>query len=217
MTPTIPRPKAVIFDFGGVLIDLDMPGMTAAFHALGIPDVPRLFSLYQAAPAFIDLEIGTTGPSAFADALRRETGLAFDDDSLFQAWNALLGPYRLPSLDFVGQLATTLPVYLYSNTNIIHFERFQQILRDTTGLPSLNALFQKAYYSHQMGMRKPHPEGYLHILRENGLEAGTTLFVDDNADNIAGAAAVGLMTHHLQPEERIEEALAWLTREQPLT
>jgi putative hydrolase of the HAD superfamily len=61
-----------------------------------------------------------------------------------------------------------------------------------------------------MGMRKPHPEGYLHILADQGLKASETLFVDDNADNIAGAQAVGLMTHHLQPEERIETALAWL-------
>jgi FMN phosphatase YigB (HAD superfamily) len=215
MTPPIPRPKAVIFDFGGVLLDLDMPAMTEAFHALGIPDVPRLFSLYQAAPAFIDLEVGTIDPTTFAEALRHETGLAFDDDSLFQAWNALLGSYRLPSLDFVRRLGNDLPVYLYSNTNIIHYERFQQTLRDTTDLPSLDALFQKAYYSHQMGMRKPHPEGYLHILRENDLPPDTTLFVDDNADNIAGAAAVGLRTHHLQPEERIEQALAWLTADEP--
>jgi len=217
MTPPIPRPKAVIFDFGGVLLDLDMPAMTEAFHALGIPDVPRLFSLYQAAPAFIDLEVGTIDPAAFAQALRRETGLAFDDDSLFQAWNALLGGYRLPSLDFVRRLGNTLPVYLYSNTNIIHYERFQQTLRDTTDLPSLDALFQKAYYSHRMGMRKPHPEGYLHILRDNDLLPETTLFVDDNADNIAGAAALGIRTHHLQPEERIEQALAWLTDDEALT
>ena len=217
MTHPTPRPQAVIFDFGGVLIDLDMPAMTSAFHALGIPDVPRLFSLYQAAPAFIDLEVGTLAPAAFAEALRRETGLAFDDDRLFQAWNALLGHYRLPSLAFVRELGQALPVYLYSNTNIIHFQRFQETLRETTAYPSLDALFRKAYYSHQMGMRKPHPEGYLHILKENGLQAGNTLFVDDNADNIAGAAAVGLMTHHLQTTERIEQALAWLTRHEPLT
>lgn len=210
MTTPPPNPRAVIFDFGGVLINLDMPAMKRAFHALGLPDIESHFSLLRADPVFIELEVGRVDPADFAAALRLKTGLGFDDAQAFDAWNALLGPYRTQSLSFVEQLGRTRPVYLYSNTNIIHYDRFQQTIRETTAYPSLNALFRRAYYSHQMGMRKPHAEGYLHILNENGLEAGSTLFVDDNADNIAGAAAVGLMTHHLQPEERIEEALAWL-------
>jgi FMN phosphatase YigB (HAD superfamily) len=214
MTTPPPRPRAVIFDFGGVLIDLDMPAMKRAFQSLGIPDIEALFSLYRADTVFLELEVGRVDPAAFAAALRLKTGLDFDDGQAFEAWNALLGPYRRSSLSFVEQLGGILPVYLYSNTNIIHYERFQQTIRETTDYPSLDALFRRAYYSHEMGMRKPHPEGYLHILRENGLEAGTTLFVDDNADNIAGAADVGLMTHHLQPEERIESVLAgWITQD----
>jgi putative hydrolase of the HAD superfamily len=210
MTTPYPRPSAVIFDFGGVLIDLDMAAMKLAFHDLGLPDIEAHFSLLRADPVFIELEVGRVDPASFAETLRLKTGLGFDDTQAFDAWNALLGPYRTRSLSFVEQLGGTLPVYLYSNTNIIHFDRFQQTIRETTAYPSLDSLFRRAYYSHEMGMRKPHAEGYLHILKENGLEAGSTLFVDDNADNIAGAAAVGLMTHHLQPEERIEQALAWL-------
>lgn len=217
MTHPAAPPKAVLFDFGGVLLDLDMPAMTRAFEALGITAVEELFSLHRYSPAFIDLEVGTIDPAAFAAALRRQTGLAFDDESLFQAWNALLGGYRLGSLAFVEKLGMAMPVYLYSNTNIIHYRRFQQVIREVTPYPHLDTLFRKAYYSHEMGMRKPHPEGYQHILAENGLEARTTLFVDDNADNIAGAAAVGLQTHHLQSTERIEEALAWLLAGPELT
>ncbi|MBM3442346.1 MAG: HAD family phosphatase [Bacteroidetes bacterium] len=210
MTPAIVQPKAVIFDFGGVLLDLDLPAMTLAFEALGVTSVEALFSLHRYSPAFIDLEIGAIDPATFATALRRQTGLSFDDESLFQAWNALLGGYRLRSLSFVEQLGAAMPVYLYSNTNLIHYRRFQQEIREATPYPHLDVLFRKAYYSHEMGMRKPHPEGYQHILQENGLKPQTTLFVDDNADNIAGAAAVGLQTHHLQSTEIIEDALAWL-------
>lgn len=217
MTNTYPRPKAVIFDFGGVLLDLDMPRMTQAFQHLGIPDVQRIFSLYRADPVFIDLEVGRIDPAGFAASLRRTTGLDFGDQALFDAWNALLGPYRTHSLAFVERLGDTLPVYLYSNTNLIHQLDFQRTIRETTPYPSLDALFRKAYYSHEMGMRKPHPEGFLHILDAQGLHAADTLFVDDNADNIAGAAAVGLRTHHLQPEERVEQALAWLINGDTLT
>ena len=62
-------------------------------------------------------------------------------------------------------------------------------------------------------MRKPHPEGFLHIIRENALDASSTLFVDDNADNIEGAKSVGLLTHHLQPDERVEQVLSWLVNQ----
>jgi glucose-1-phosphatase len=204
------KPSAVIFDFGGVLLNLDLDSTFRAFANLGIPDFKRLFTLYHASPVFLDLEIGKVEPKAFADAISMEIGRPLPEQEVFDAWNAMLADFRLESLAFVDKLRQTTPTFLYSNTNIIHYEVFQKRIAETTPYAHLNDLFHRAYYSHEMGMRKPHPEGYLHILADQGLTAAETLFVDDNADNIAGAQAVGLMTHHLQPEERIETALAWL-------
>lgn len=204
------QPSAVIFDFGGVLLDLDLDSTAKAFAALGIPDFKRLFTLYHASPVFLDLEIGKTDPKAFAEGIIREIGHSVSEQEVFDAWNTILGDFRQESLAFVNRLRKTMPVFLYSNTNIIHYEVFQQKIAETTPYAHLNDLFHRAYYSHEMGMRKPHPEGYLHILEQEGLQAADTLFVDDNLDNILGAKSVGLMTHHLQSEERIETALSWL-------
>jgi putative hydrolase of the HAD superfamily len=204
------QPSAVIFDFGGVLLDLDLDSTAKAFAALGIPDFKRLFTLYHASPVFLDLEIGKTDPKAFAEGIMREIGHSVSEQEVFDAWNTILGDFRKESLAFVDRLRKTMPVFLYSNTNIIHYEVFQQKIAETTPYAHLNDLFHRAYYSHEMGMRKPHPEGYLHILEQEGLMAADTLFVDDNLDNILGAQSVGLMTHHLQSEERIETALSWL-------
>ena len=204
------KPSAVIFDFGGVLLNLDLDATLNAFAKLGIPDFRRMFTLYHASPVFLDLEIGKVEPKAFADAISEEICQPLPEQEIFDAWNAMLADFRLESLAFVDKLRQTMPTFLYSNTNIIHYEVFQKRIAETTPYAHLNDLFHRAYYSHEMGMRKPHAEGYLHILADQGLKASETLFVDDNADNIAGAQAVGLMTHHLQPDERVETALAWL-------
>ena len=204
------KPSAVIFDFGGVLLNLDLDSTLQAFARLGIPDFKKLFTLYHASPVFLDLEIGKVEPAAFAEGISKEIGRPLPEQEVFDAWNAMLADFRQESLAFVDRLRQTMPTFLYSNTNIIHYEVFQKRIAETTPYAHLNDLFHRAYYSHEMGMRKPHPEGYLHILNEQGLKASETLFVDDNADNIAGAQAVGLLTHHLQPDERVETALAWL-------
>lgn len=204
------KPTAVIFDFGGVLLNLELDSTAEAFSKLGVPDFKKLFTLYHASPVFLDLEIGKIDPKTFAQGLIREIGQQVSEQQIYDAWNTILGDYRRESLSFVEKLRGKMPVYLYSNTNIIHYEVFQQKIAETTPYKHLNDLFNRAYYSHEMGMRKPHAEGYLHILEQEGLNAADTLFVDDNIDNIKGAAAVGLKTHHLQSEERIEKILSWL-------
>jgi putative hydrolase of the HAD superfamily len=113
----------------------------------------------------------------------------------------------LDSLSFIEILSDKLPVFLYSNTNRIHYESFEAVYRDLHPGKHFNDLFNKAYYSHEIGYRKPEIEGYLHIINDQGLNAGTTLFVDDNAGNIEGAKLAGLLTHHLGATERIEDVL----------
>lgn len=207
------KPTAVIFDFGGVLLNLDLKKTLLAFESLGIPHFEDLFNLYKSTALFDDLEIGKVTPAQFMDNLRRETELELSDDQITEAWNALLMDFRTESLHFVARLKTQIPAYLYSNTNIIHYECFQERIREVTPFSHLNELFHRAYYSHEIGMRKPHPEGFLHIIQENALDASSTLFVDDNADNIKGAKSVGLLTHHLQPDERVEQVLSWLVNQ----
>ena len=204
------QPKSIIFDFGGVLLNLDLERSRQAFFNLGIPHFDRLYTFYQASSLFEELETGRLTPAAFFESLRKESDRPLSDEAITLAWNALLLDYRQESLAFVDRLGKRMPVFLYSNTNLIHYDCFQQRIRETTPYGHLNDLFEKAYYSHELGLRKPHVDGYLHILRENNLNPGETLFVDDNADNIEGAKQVGLLTHHLQPEESVEKVLAEL-------
>ena len=204
------RPTAAIFDFGQVLIDLDMERAAEAFARLGVSDLEGRFSLLKADPVFIRLELGRSTPSEFYESMRSLSGIDPDDRRIAQAWNSLLADYRTESLAFVDRLRSRMPVFLFSNTNVIHYDSFQEKLRETTPYRRLEDLFTASYFSHEMGIRKPDPEGYLRILAENGLEPSKTLFVDDHPDNIEGAEAVGLQTHRLLAGERIEALFGFL-------
>jgi putative hydrolase of the HAD superfamily len=207
------RPTALILDFGQVLIDLDMERAKASFAALGIPDLDAMFSLLKADPLFVKMEVGEVGPTDFHDAVRAMTGKSLAGEEIDAAWNSLLAGYRLESLYFVERLRRTMPVFLFSNTNAIHYDSFQLKLRETTPYRRLEDLFTGSYFSHTMGMRKPGPEGYLHILSENGLDPARTLFVDDHPDNVQGALHVGMQAHRLLADERVESLLAHLLEE----
>lgn len=201
---------AVIFDLGGVLLNLAPERTKHAFEALGIGDFDRLFTVYKATPLFDQLETGHVSPEDFIATLQKELPANTPDQAVIDAWNAMLLDFRTQSLRFVESLNRRRPVFLYSNTNSIHYEAFQKTLRETTEYPALEHLFHTAYYSHEMGHRKPDAGGYLQILREQGLNPATTLFVDDNIRNIEGAMETGLQAYHLKPDERVEEVLTGL-------
>lgn len=196
--------KAFIFDLGGVLINLD-PGRTRqSFIKLGIPHFDELFTVFRATPLFNNLETGYIEPGSFVDAIREESSLDLAEEDIISAWNAMLLDFRTESLRFVEKLGTRYPAFLFSNTNIIHYRSFQQTLRDTTPYQHLDDLFKKAYYSHEIGLRKPDVDSYRHIINEQQLDAEHTLFIDDNPENITGAEKAGLQTLHLKPFERVE-------------
>ncbi len=204
------RPTALIFDFGQVLIDLDMARAKASFAALGIADLEELFTLLKADPLVVGLEKGEVGEAAFYEAVRSMAHGNPTDGEIVGAWNDILGEYRLESLHFVERLRQSMPVFLFSNTNAIHYDAFQRKLREATPYRRVEDLFTRSYFSHTLGMRKPDPEGYLHILSENGLEPARTLFVDDHPDNVQGALSVGMQAHRLLADERVESLLAHL-------
>lgn len=202
--------SSLIFDLGGVLINLDPERTRQAFIKSGIPHFDQLFTIYKGTQLFDDFETGKVSPELFIQNLQKESNSGATEQQMMDAWNAMLLDFRIESLDFVYRLKEKYPTFLFSNTNIIHYRAFQQSIRETTPYSMVDDLFHKAYYSHEIGHRKPLVEAYRYIITEKGLDAGTTLFIDDNLQNIQGARDAGLQTLHLQPGERVEKKLAYL-------
>lgn len=197
--------KNIIFDLGGVLLNIDYNQTSNAFKQLGVAGFDELYSQAAANQLFEALETGEISDEAFYATM---SGYCHPETTQVQmqaAWNNILLDFRNGSLDYLKKLKERYNLYLLSNTNAIHLEAFNQILRSQTGERSLDDFFIKSYYSHLMKKRKPYPATYTWVLEDAGLKAEETLFVDDSINNINGAKEAGLQTHLLLPTERIED------------
>jgi putative hydrolase of the HAD superfamily len=202
MTPV----KNIIFDLGNVLYDIDFNIMYDQFRELGIPDLQNHYTLNQSDELFFDLEKGFIDEVAFCNRFNQLYNLSLSQDQIIKAWNSLLKGYRKESMDWIKANQQKFPMFLFSNTNQIHFDFFiPQFEREMGG--DFEQLFKTPYYSHKMGMRKPDPASFQYILDQEGLIAAETLFLDDNEPNVIAAASVGLQVLHLQPGMFIEKEL----------
>jgi putative hydrolase of the HAD superfamily len=190
--------KNIIFDLGGVIINLDNQRTTDAFVALGLKNIKEYFGHGHAASFFKDYEVGKLTDQEFIDAIRA-TGLNATDQAIVESWNALLLDFPAERIHLLQQLRNNYRIFLFSNTNALHLAALQAIYTRTFGTGSLEDLFEKTYYSHLLGMRKPDKASYEFILKENGLVGSETLFVDDAIINVEGAEQAGLKGLYLRP------------------
>ncbi|MEO7265850.1 MAG: HAD family phosphatase [Ferruginibacter sp.] len=200
--------KNIIFDLGGVLIDIDYLKTNEAFKNLGFNHFEKMFSQFSADKLFEKLETGYISEDDFyKQLLHQQEGISKTD--ITEAWNAMLMDFRLGSIAFLSQLKPRFQLFLLSNTNIIHQAAFQEQFRAQTGYKSLSELFTKAWYSNEIGLRKPNKEIYEFVLRDAGITAEETLFIDDSYNNIETAKALGFRTHLLVPGEKIEDLVIY--------
>lgn len=189
--------EAVIFDFGGVILNLDYPATDKALRALLGESGEVRYTKTQQGRIFDDFEIGLIDAQRFYRSIREAAGREVTDDEIKAAWNAMLLDVPAERFQFVRDVAKRYRTFLFSNTNPVHKEAFDHTLEKHLGPGGFDKLFEQAYYSHSFGLRKPHAATYKAILDKNGLTASRTLMIDDNLDNIKGAAAAGLQVYHL--------------------
>lgn len=189
--------KNIIFDLGGIFMNINFSKTEAAFAELGITDFNKYITQHTITDLFEHLETGKISPEEFYDLFRKESGTNLSNEQIAFAWNALLLDFPLDRLQWLDAIRKKYKVYLFSNTNKIHYDAFMDLYAQQTGDTNFNGYFIKAYYSHELGLRKPYPESYLKILEEQQLLAAETVFIDDTIKNIEGAQQAGLQTIHL--------------------
>lgn len=196
--------RNIIFDLGGVLLNIDFKLTEKAFAELGVTNFASFFNQFHSNDLFIQLETGVD-EAAFYNNFRSATGLGLSDEQIRDAWNALLLDFRKESIALLPELKTKYQIYLLSNTNEIHLQEFYKRYTATFGQANFDALFDAAYYSHRIGHRKPNASAYQFVLEKHGLIAEQTLFIDDSINNIEAAQKLGIQTIHLLPGMKIEE------------
>lgn len=191
--------KNIIFDLGGVIINLDNQLTENAFTAMGVKPFREYFAHGHAASFFADYEVGKISDAEFVQAIRDLTGVTASDEEIIKAWNALLLDFPAERIQLLKDLSKRYRVFLFSNTNALHLAALNDIYKNSFEEGALDDHFERAYYSHTLGLRKPTIESFQHILRENGLKGEETLFVDDAKINVEGAEKAGLKGLFLQP------------------
>ncbi len=197
--------EAIIFDLGGVILNIDYNLTKHAFQKYGITNFNDMYSQAAANDLFDDLETGKISEAEFYKEFNIHTGIILSDAKIQIAWNAMLLDFREESLRFIDSLQSKYKLFLLSNTNHIHKKEFHRIYHQKKRTKPFDDFFHKAYYSCDMGLRKPNAEIFEFVLQENKLDVTKTLFVDDSAQNLDAARALGIQTILLAPGKFIED------------
>lgn len=196
--------KAIIFDLGGVLLDIDYDKTREAFEHLGVNNFHSLYSQADANPLFQKLETGNITEDEFYEQVKILADKNVTKQMIMNAWNAMLLNFRKESILELKRLKKKYKIFLLSNTNYIHLQAFNKIYQETVADVPFEILFDKVYFSHELGLRKPNVEPFQYVLKENNLIPSETLFIDDSLQNVEGAKNVGMQTIHFKTGMTIE-------------
>ncbi len=202
--------KAIVFDFGAVLINIDYQKTIDEFAKLGITNFELFFSKAQQNQLFNLLETGLISITNFYKELATYLPKDTPQYKMEQAWNAMLLDLPKRRIDFIYQLNKKYSCYLLSNTNGIHANKFFEVMESAVGKTYFHQAFNGVYLSHQIGLRKPEPEIFNYVTQSAGLKPYEILFIDDSPQHIVGAEKFGWQTIHLQANEDVVKVLQFL-------
>lgn len=199
--------NTIIFDLGGVIINLDIPATIAGFNKLSNKPFETIYTQLQQTPLFDLFDKGLITEQEFFNGLKVAMEAEPGDEQMIKAWNAMLLDFPPHRLELLAQLKGRYRLFLLSNTNETHIREFEAHLQESRGYQNLEPFFEKVYYSCRMGMRKPDTEIFEYVLKENQLVAEETLFIDDTIHHVEGALKTGIQAHLLPKEKDVAELI----------
>jgi HAD superfamily hydrolase (TIGR01509 family) len=178
--------EALVFDMGGVLVDIDFGRAFALWGAAAGVPAAALAARYRVDEACCAHERGELDDRAYFAHLRRTLGVALPDEAMLAGWNAIIGE-PMPGIEaLVRELAAKRPLYVFSNTNPAHIAHF------TPRFAALLGHFRRTFTSCELGRRKPETEAFARLATRIGAPASRLAFFDDVAENVLGARNAGL-------------------------
>jgi len=199
--------KHIVFDLGGVIVNLDPDLTIQAFAKLSGKSMNEITEYYLHHELFHSYEKGLISNADFRNGVRDLMAVKVIDNTIDYAWNAMLLDTPAMRLDWMRTLKDNYQVSILSNTNDIHISQVHQQLELVHGLENFSTLVHQVYYSHQINLRKPNEDIYEYVLARSPFDAEETLFLDDNESNIVGAKSVGLQTMHVTDPNQIPTLL----------
>ncbi|MCS6934386.1 MAG: HAD family phosphatase [Chitinophagales bacterium] len=193
----MPAYQYLIFDLGDVIIDIDYHATINAFQQLSRVDFSEVVSYARQHPVFDRLERGEISAQEFRSELRRFLHPQVTDEQIDAAWNAILVGFPPEKLQLVENLKQNYEVYALSNINEIHTAQLDRVARERFGKERFSDFFHHAFYSHEVGHRKPEPEIFRYVTEVKNIAPERTFFVDDKKENVEAASAAGWHAYQL--------------------
>lgn len=191
--------RNIIFDLGGVLIDLDFTAPVRAFEAIGHNSGHLDYRQAIRDPLFTRFETGEATAEEFRARIREIIGNPeASDASIDAAWCSMMDTIPAEKITLLRQLSGRYRLFLFSNTNTIHISYFLERFEKQNGF-NLESLFEQCFYSHLIGDRKPLPTSFGKILNLGNMLKEETLFIDDFEENALAARNFGLRAIHYLP------------------
>ncbi len=200
--------KNIIFDYGAVIFDIDHQLTIKSFQQLGIQGEEGFFGHLQQNPIFDQFEKGNISPEEFRNGIRDIAKSSLSDQQIDEAWNKMLLGIPDGHLEVLLYAKKKFNTYLLSNNNEIHYQWILKYLEKTFHLTNgMDNFFEKTYYSHQMGMRKPNKDIFEKVIQNHQLIIDETLFIDDSPQHILTAKSLGLHTHLMLKSDDLSEII----------
>jgi len=191
--------KNIIFDFGGVFIDIDYHLTIEAFQKISNANVDSLYSKKEQVEIFDLLETGKIGEREFIDSLGKILKVESSYDEIKKAWNAMLLEIHPERVEYLRRISKNKRIFMLSNINEIHEAYMVDYFEKNKEFGDFYSLFEKVYFSHNIGLRKPNKEAFSHVLEQNNLKIEDTLFLDDSPQHVEGFSKMGGTAVHLDP------------------
>ncbi|WP_433894912.1 HAD family hydrolase [Sphingobacterium mizutaii] len=201
--------KNVILDYGNVIFMIDFPKVRQAFMDLGIKNVDDFFGHHGQDSLFDAFDKGEISVPEFRDGVRKKADrYDLSDEQIDTAWNSLLLGVPEGKHEILENLRENYRTFLCSNNNELHYAYCMNHIQEKYGVPSNDVFFERTYYSHLEGLRKPDPAIFERVLEQNNLIPEESLFVDDSPQHLEGAKKLGIQTVLCTKERPLEQIVA---------
>ncbi len=191
-----PNFKNILFDLGGVILDINVQATLKRFYELGFPAELMQFPDSMSTDLYYKYGTGKLDTEQFRNQIRKAAGVEMSDQTFDEAWNSMLVRFPEERIELLKTLSKRYDLYMLSNTSALHVKVFEKMYLDVAGEP-LNKVFKKLYYSHEIGWHKPDPEAWEFVIRDAAIKAEETLFLDDTIHNIKAAQELGFQAIHI--------------------
>ncbi|MBR4712933.1 MAG: HAD family phosphatase [Paludibacteraceae bacterium] len=198
--------KNILFDLGGVIVDIDMEQLSRGFRSIGMSKWFMIFRKRSIKKEMSLYMCGKTSTADFVAWLKRHCGKNTTDKEICDTFNSVLVALPDHVLGMIDQLHEQHPTYLLSNINDLHYN---EVLDRWFGGERTNITqhFDKVFFSHEMGLEKPDPEIFKQVIKESGIRPEETVFIDDTQENLDSAKQLGFHTLLADRERMWEKAL----------